>query len=73
MHPTRLLIPLDELPNRLSEIPKDKEILVICRSGNRSQEGRDILLNAGYNATSMAGGLKEWFARGYPTEGQPAQ
>ncbi len=67
------LIPLDELPNRLNEIPKDEEILVICRSGNRSQEGRDILLSAGYNATSMAGGVKEWHAKGYPIEGAPAQ
>ena len=71
--PNTTLIPLDELPNRLSEIPKDKEILVICRSGNRSQEGRDILLEAGYNATSMSGGLKEWYAKGYPIDGAPAQ
>lgn len=67
------LIPLDQLPNRLSELPKDREILVVCRSGNRSQEGRDILLQAGFNATSMAGGLKEWYAKGYPIEGAPAQ
>ena len=71
--PNTTLIPLDELPSRLSELPKDKEIVVVCRSGNRSQQGRDILLQAGYNATSMAGGLKEWYAKGYPTEGQPAQ
>ena len=56
--PNTTLIPLDQLPNRLSEVPKDKEIVVICRSGNRSQEGRDILLSAGYNATSMTGGVK---------------
>jgi rhodanese-related sulfurtransferase len=67
------LIPLDELPNRLNELPKDEEILVICRSGNRSQEGRDIMLEAGYNATSIAGGVKEWYAKGYPIEGAPAQ
>jgi len=67
------LIPLDELPNRLNELPKDEEILVICRSGNRSQEGRDILLAAGYNAISIAGGVKEWDAKGYPIEGVPAQ
>lgn len=71
--PNTTLIPLDELPNRLSEIPKDKEILVVCRSGNRSQQGRDILLQAGFNATSMAGGLKEWYAKGFPVEGKPAQ
>ena len=71
--PNTTLIPLDQLQARLSEVPKDKEILVVCRSGNRSQEGRDILLSAGYNVTSMAGGLKEWFAKGYPIEGAPAQ
>ena len=69
--PNTNLIPLDQLPDRLSEVPSDQEILVICRSGNRSQEGRDILLAAGYNATSMAGGLKEWYAKGYPIEGAP--
>ena len=71
--PNTTLIPLDQLPSRLSELPKDQEIVVVCRSGNRSQQGRDILLQAGFNATSMAGGLKEWYASGYPTEGQPAQ
>jgi rhodanese-related sulfurtransferase len=71
--PNTTLIPLDQLQNRLSEVPKDREILVVCRSGNRSQQGRDILLTAGYNATSMTGGLKEWYAKGYPIEGAPAQ
>jgi phage shock protein E len=71
--PNTTLIPLDQLQDRLSEVPKDKEILVVCRSGNRSQQGRDILLSAGYNATSMTGGLKEWYAKGYPIEGAPVQ
>ena len=71
--PNTTLIPLDQLPNRLSEVPKDKEIVVICRSGNRSQQGRDILLNAGYNATSVTGGVKEWYAKGYDIEGAPPQ
>lgn len=69
--PNTTLLPLAELESRLSEVPKDKKILVICRSGNRSQQGRDILLAAGFNATSMTGGLKEWYAKGYPIEGAP--
>ncbi|MEK6752663.1 MAG: rhodanese-like domain-containing protein [Chloroflexota bacterium] len=69
--PNTTLIPLDQLQARLSEVPKDREVVVVCRSGNRSQQGRDILLAAGYNATSMAGGLKEWYAKGYPIEGAP--
>lgn len=68
--PNTTLIPLDQLQARMGEIPRDKEIVVICRSGNRSQEGRDILLSAGFTrVTSMAGGLKEWSALGYPIEG----
>ncbi len=71
--PNTTLIPLTELESRLGELPKDKKILVVCRSGNRSQQGRDILLSAGFDATSMTGGLKNWYTAGYPTEGKPAQ
>jgi rhodanese-related sulfurtransferase len=64
--PNTTLIPLDELPNRLGELSKDQEIVVVCRSGNRSQQGRDILRQAGFtNVTSMAGGVKGWKAAGY--------
>lgn len=67
--PNTSLIPLDQLPARLNELPKDREIVVVCRSGNRSQQGRDILLNAGFaNVTSMTGGLSDWRASGYPIE-----
>ena len=63
-----ILIPLGQLPNRLSEIPKDQEVVVVCRSGNRSAAGRDILLKAGYTTvTSMAGGMNQWQAAGYPS------
>jgi len=66
--PNTTLIPLDQLPARISELPKGKDIVVICRSGNRSQQGRDILSNAGFNATSVRGGLSEWRRKGYPVE-----
>jgi len=68
--PNTTLIPLDQLQARMSEIPRDKEIVVICRSGNRSRQGRDILLSGGFTrVTSMASGLKAWSALGYPIEG----
>ena len=64
--PGSVLIPLDILESRLSEIPKDNEVVVVCRSGNRSATGRDILLNAGFtNVTSMAGGMNQWINKGY--------
>jgi rhodanese-related sulfurtransferase len=70
--PDATLIPLGELPTRLSELPKDQEILVVCRSGNRSATARDILRNNGFeNSTSMAGGMNQWQAAGYPTVSGP--
>jgi len=64
--PDATLIPLGELESRLEEIPKDQEILVVCRSGNRSATGRDILLNAGFtNVTSLSGGMNDWVANSY--------
>jgi rhodanese-related sulfurtransferase len=52
-------------------LPQDQPIVVICRSGNRSQTGRDILLQAGLNATSVNGGLNEWRDSGYPIVSGP--
>lgn len=62
-------IPLDDLAARIHELPKDRPIVVVCRSGNRSKKGRDILLEAGFTqVTSMDGGLNEWRSLGYPIE-----
>lgn len=69
--PNTTLIPLEELASRVNELPKDQPIVVVCRSGNRSQAGRDILLQAGFNVTSMNSGLNEWRASGYPTVSGP--
>ena len=70
--PDATLIPLDQLAARVNELPKDQEIVVVCRSGNRSAQGRDIVLDAGFTrVTSMAGGLNQWKAAGYPTISGP--
>jgi rhodanese-related sulfurtransferase len=64
--PGSVLIPLDLLESKLSEIPQDNEVVVVCRSGNRSATGRDILLKAGFTSvTSMAGGMNQWNEKGY--------
>lgn len=64
------LIPLDELRNRLSELPKDRDIVVVCHSGVRSKEGMAILRQAGFSRSAcMTGGLTAWQAAGYPLEG----
>jgi rhodanese-related sulfurtransferase len=70
--PGSTLIPLGELNARLSEVPRDQEIIVVCRSGSRSALGRDILLKAGFgHVTSLAGGLSTWRSEGYPTVSGP--
>lgn len=69
--PDTTLIPLDELASRVDELPKDQPIVVVCRSGNRSQAGRDILLQAGLDATSVNGGLTAWRDSGYPVVSGP--
>ncbi len=66
--PDATLIPLGELASRVAEVPKDRQVVVVCRSGNRSAQGRDVLLGAGFPAVaSMAGGMNGWTAAGYPT------
>jgi rhodanese-related sulfurtransferase len=56
----------------VSEVPQDQEVVVVCRSGNRSQQGRDILLSAGFEqVTSMAGGVNQWKSAGFETVSGP--
>lgn len=70
--PGATLIPLGELASRVDEVPQDQEVVVVCRSGNRSQQGRDILLAAGFEqVTSMAGGVNQWKAAGFETVSGP--
>lgn len=67
--PGATLIPLGELGNRMNEIPKDQEVLIVCRSGNRSAQARDILKSKGFNqVTSMAGGMNQWAINSYVVE-----
>lgn len=63
------LIPLDEIQNRLAEIPKDKTVIVTCRSGNRSSQAAQLLRQKGYgNIHNMLGGIVAWEKAGYPVE-----
>ena len=67
--PDATLIPLGQLEGRMNEIPKDQAVVIVCRSGNRSAQARDILKNAGFtNITSMAGGMNQWIAKSYELE-----
>ena len=54
------LIPLGELGQRMKELPKDKEIVCVCASGNRSSSATRMLVEAGFKAINMNGGMSAW-------------
>lgn len=54
-------IPLSTLDREYKQIPKHKEIVIICRSGNRSLQAANKLKRLGYkNLTNVKGGMLEW-------------
>ena len=57
-----ILIPIDELENRLNELEiyKEETIYVVCRSGNRSNFGKNILNENNFKAVNVDGGMLEW-------------
>ncbi len=55
--PGALNIPLPELRARLSELPREREIHVTCRSGQRAYYATRILLQEGFNVRNLAGGM----------------
>ncbi len=55
-----VLIPLQELGYRSQELPKDKEIVVYCRVGNRSAYACAHLSRMGYKVKNLEGGILVW-------------
>ena len=58
-------IPVDQIANRLSEIPSDIPIIVYCRSGNRSATAAQTLVENGYEQVYDMGGVIGWTNAGY--------
>lgn len=55
------LIPQNDVPQRLAEIPRDREVVVQCKSGGRSQRIAEFLAQNGYTkVTNLAGGILAW-------------
>lgn len=62
-----LLAPLGNVEKELSSVPKDREIVLVCRSGRRSGKAYEILAASGYtNLWNMEGGMLAWQKLGYP-------
>jgi glyoxylase-like metal-dependent hydrolase (beta-lactamase superfamily II)/rhodanese-related sulfurtransferase len=55
------LVPLDELRDRLDEIPRDRPVVTVCQSGKRSAMAAEILLKSKYDqVANVTGGLIQW-------------
>ncbi|MBN2471095.1 MAG: rhodanese-like domain-containing protein [Anaerolineae bacterium] len=67
--PDATFIPLQELEARYSELDKNDTIMIICRSGNRSQAAADFLRQQGFNrVTEVQGGMINWIRQGMDYE-----
>ena len=60
------LIPMGQLASRLDEVPRDKTVYVICRTGNRSGQMGPLLDAHGYDSVNVLGGTKAWVEAGHP-------
>lgn len=57
-------VALDQLSQKLRRIPSGKQVVVICRSGNRSRGATKRLIDAGYDAVNLSGGMHAWVRSG---------
>lgn len=55
------LIPMNEVPQRLAEIDRDREVIIHCHAGTRSQRVAEFLQQSGYSrVANLAGGIQAW-------------
>jgi rhodanese-related sulfurtransferase len=70
-------VPMMEIPARMAEIPEDRDVVVVCRSGGRSGQVVSYLTGNGWdNVRNLDGGMQSWAAAGRDVvseNGQPAR
>ncbi len=72
--PGASLLPMSEMNTRLQELPKDEEVVLYCRTGNRSSYVLDILSANGYNnLMHLDGGIQAWYNSGLPVDTEPVE
>jgi rhodanese-related sulfurtransferase len=65
-------MPMGEVMARLGEIPVDREVVVVCRSGHRSAQVTAYLAQIGRQAVNLDGGMHAWEAAGLPMVSETA-
>lgn len=66
--PGAVNISLQELAQKMNRIPKEKPVILYCRSGNRSGQAGQALMQAGYEEVYNLGGINDWAAHGLPVK-----
>jgi rhodanese-related sulfurtransferase len=66
--PGAQLIPLQDLVERVDDVPEDGTVYVICRTGARSAKAVEFLQRQGIDAVNVAGGSLAWQQAGHPVE-----
>lgn len=65
--PGAVNVPQEQLASRLAEVPKDKDVVIYCRSGRRSALAADVLAANGYSRLShLEGDMNAWIEKGRP-------
>lgn len=59
--PGAIHIPLGQLEEKAAELDRTADIIVVCRSGSRSEAACEWLQTSGYRAYNMKGGMSSWF------------
>lgn len=68
--PNIINIPLSEFEERFNEIPKHKDVVMVCKGGGRSLRAAGLLVNHGYaKVVNMQHGIARWVQKGFPTKG----
>lgn len=59
-------IPLAQLPARVGELPADRPLITVCRSGARSARAAALLAGDGRQVSNLSGGMHAWKRQGLP-------
>jgi rhodanese-related sulfurtransferase len=64
--PNAMFRPLGELETVRFELPMNKRVVCVCRSGHRSARATEVLRSWGFDAVNLEGGMQAWAAAGRP-------
>ena len=71
--PDIVVMPLSEFERRFAELPRDRELVMVCQSGPRSLKATYFLMYQGYTrVVNLQGGLFKWASKGFPIKGSNA-